>query len=105
MCSRGLAGAVEEMAVLDREFHQKLLRLSGNGMLVRLAENCAILGKVIRVGRDPEVVCREHLAILDAIESNRANRAARLMREHIRAGKEAAEAQIKSGKFMPMWVG
>jgi len=104
MCSRGLEGALEEMAVLDREFHQQLLRLSGNGMLVRLAENYAILGKVIRVGRDPNVVRREHLNILHAIEMNQADRAERLMREHIRAGKKVVEAKVKSGMFVPKWV-
>ena len=73
-------------------------------VLVRLAENYAILGKVIRVGRGPNVVRREHLAILHAIEMNQADRAERLMREHIRAGRELAEAQIQSGKFVPKWV-
>jgi DNA-binding GntR family transcriptional regulator len=104
MCSLGLAGKLEEMASLDREFHQQLLRLSGNSMLVRLAGNYGILGKVIRVGRNPRVIRREHLAILDAIEADRADQAERLMREHIRAGKKLVEARVKSGKFVPQWV-
>lgn len=100
----GRAGKLEQMALLDREFHQQLLRLSGNSMLIRLADNYWVLGKVIRLGRDPKVVCKEHLAILDAIEANLPDRAERLMREHIRVGKIMAEQQIKTGKFFPQWV-
>ncbi len=105
MCSRGKAGALDEMALLDRGFHQQLVRLSGNGMLIRLAESYAILGKVIRLGRDPVDVCAEHLAILDAINHHRADRAEQLMREHIRAARKIVEKQIKGGTFVPQWVG
>jgi len=100
----GRSGKLEQMALLDRAFHQQILRLSGNSMLNRLADNYWVLGKVIRLGRDPEAVCKEHLAILDAIEANQAEKAERLMREHIRVGKTTAEEQIKQGKFVPQWV-
>jgi len=105
MCSRGQAGALDDMALLDRGFHQHLVRLSGNAMLVRLAESYAILGKVIRLGRDPVEVCGEHLAILSAIDHHRADRAERLMREHIRAARKIVEKQVKAGTFVPHWVG
>jgi len=98
------AGEAEQMALLDREFHQQLLRLSGNSMLIRLADNYWVLGKVIRIGRDAKAVCKEHLAILEAIEANRADEAERLMREHIRVGKTMAAEQIKTGQFVPKWV-
>lgn len=97
-------GEAEQMALLDREFHQQLLRLSGNSMLIRLADNYWVLGKVIRIGRDPKVVCKEHLAILDAIETNKPEKAEKLMREHIRVGKTMAQELINKGQFVPQWI-
>jgi len=104
ICSLGNNGELEEMASLDRKFHNRLLHLSGNNMLIRLAENYRVLGKVIRVGRDPDAVRQEHLAILTAIEANHPREAEQLMREHIRAGRQAVQEQVKTGKFVPRWV-
>jgi len=100
----GQAGKLQQMASLDRELHRQLLQHSGNSMLMRLAENYWVLGKVIRVGRNSQTVRKEHLAILQAIEDNRPAEAEKLMRAHIRAGRKAVEKQIRSGKFVPKWV-
>ncbi len=100
----GSAGRFQDMALSDREFHQQLLRLSGNSMLIRLADNYWVFGKVVRLGRPPRAVHKEHMAILRAIAANRAPDAERLMRDHIRLGREKLEQQVKSGKFVPVWV-
>ncbi|MBI4579032.1 MAG: GntR family transcriptional regulator [Planctomycetes bacterium] len=97
-------GHDEEMASLDREFHQRLIHLSGNSMLVRLSEHYRALGKVVRAGRDPRMVRDEHLALLKAIEEGREEDAVRLVRDHIRAAKKAVEEQILSRSFVPKWV-
>jgi DNA-binding GntR family transcriptional regulator len=93
-----------EAASLDREFHQRLVHVSGNSMLTRLADNYRLLGKVIQMTRDPDQVRDEHLAILTAIEEGRPDDAERLMRTHIRIAKRGLEEQIAQGKFAPRWL-
>jgi DNA-binding GntR family transcriptional regulator len=95
---------LDEMGSLDREFHHRLLEIAGNSMLLRLVDNYRVLGKVVRVNRDPEQVRKEHLAILKPIEEGKPEEAERLMREHIRAGKQAVEEQVARGEFVPHWV-
>jgi len=94
----------DEMGSLDRELHARLVRLSGNSMLVRLANNYAILGKFVRAERDPAVVRDEHVAILRAIEEGRADDAERLVRQHVAAARLAVEKRIERGDFKPHWV-
>ena len=94
----------DEMGSGDREFHTRLIHLSGNSMLIRLADNYRALGKFVRANRDPEVVRDEHLAILKAIDRGRAAEAERLMKEHVNAARMAVEASMASGKFEPQWV-
>jgi DNA-binding GntR family transcriptional regulator len=93
-----------EAASLDRELHQRLTHISRNSMLIRLAENYRVLGKVIQMSRDPDAVRDEHLAILKAIEEGRPDEAERLMRTHIRIAKNALKEQIAQGKFIPRWL-
>ncbi len=102
--SLGVDGRLEEMAVLDREFHLALLRFSGNSMLVRLSESYWVFGKVVRLGRDPQAVRKEHLAILRAIEANNPRKAEQLMHEHIQSAKRTVEEQAAAGSFVPRWV-
>lgn len=100
----GEAGRLDEMGALDRKWHQKLLDISRNGMLKRLADNYRVLGKVVRANRDPQAVRDEHIAILDAIEQGDSQQAEFRMRQHIRAGRLAIEKQIADGSFVPHWV-
>jgi len=93
-----------EAASLDREFHSRLVQLSGNSMLIRLANNYRVLGKVIQLSRDPEEVLQEHLDILQAIEDNRADDAEQLVRRHIRVAKGSLEAEVARGAFVPRWL-
>jgi DNA-binding GntR family transcriptional regulator len=93
----------EQMSALDRQLHARITQLAGNRMLTRLADNYIVLGKVMRARRDPKAVHAEHLAILGAIEAGDEAEAERLMRQHIRAGREAVEKIIGRGE-MPEWV-
>jgi DNA-binding GntR family transcriptional regulator len=95
---------LEEMGSLDRELHSRLIRLSGNSMLARLADNYAILGKFVRADRDPAVVRDEHIAILRAIEEGRADDAEHLIRRHVSAARLAVEKRMERGHFKPHWV-
>lgn len=101
--SRGAARKPEEMGSLDRDLHSRLIHLSGNSMLIRLADNYRILGKIVRADRDIEVVRNEHLAILEKIQDGDADQAERLMREHVAAARVAvAERLEKGGSLGPL---
>jgi DNA-binding GntR family transcriptional regulator len=82
---RAAAGEAQESAALDRLLHGRLIDLSGQGMLSRLADNYRPLVESLRDERDPQVVRREHLAILRAIEDGKADDAERLVRGHVAA--------------------
>ena len=53
-------GKVEEMGAADRAFHLQIVSISGNKMLMRLAEGYRVLGMAVRAYRDPKVVHEEH---------------------------------------------
>jgi len=92
------------MTLLDRRLHDRIIELSGNATIGRLAAEHRVLGLIIRVGRDPQVVLDEHRAVLRAIEEGRGERAERLMRRHICAVKDALRERLARGDFVPEWV-
>jgi DNA-binding GntR family transcriptional regulator len=98
------AGRLDEAGSLDREFHQRLMQLSRNGMLMRLSDNYRALGKVLRFDRNPAEVRGDHLAILEAIADGRADDAERHARAHIEQARLALEQQTAGGTFVPHWV-
>jgi len=100
----GTESRPDEMGLLDREFHHRILEIGGNTMLLRLADNYRLLGKAVRANRDPERVREEHVGILRAIEEGKPNEAEALMRQHIRMGKTAVQEQLAKGEFVPHWV-
>jgi DNA-binding GntR family transcriptional regulator len=102
--SLGAAGKLEEMASLDRELHSRLIRLSGNSMLIRLADNYRILGKIVRASRNIEQVRSEHLAILQKIQDGDADQAEQLMREHVAAARLAVAERLSRGEAFPPLV-
>jgi len=93
-----------KMGSLDRNLHTQLIQLSGNRMLVRLAENYRVLGKFVRAERDPSVVRDEHIGILRAIEDGRVDDAERLMRLHVAAARLVVEKHFATRGFQPDWV-
>jgi len=100
----GEAGKPEEMASMDRDLHTRLIRLSGNSMLMRLADNYRILGKIVRANRNIEQVRSEHLAILQKIQDGDADEAEKLMREHVAAARLAVAEQLSQGGSVPPLV-
>jgi len=95
---------VEQMGATDHAFHLRIISLSRNKILVRLAETYRILGMAVWAARDPKIVHAEHLRIVDAIESNQAEEAEQLARRHVRDARGAIEKQVKDGTFIPNWV-
>jgi DNA-binding GntR family transcriptional regulator len=95
---------VQSMGSTDHAFHLRIIGLSRNKILIRLAETYRILGMAVWAARDPKIVHAEHLRIVDAIESNSADEAERLARQHVRDARRAIEKQAEEGTFLPNWV-
>ncbi|MGH9160962.1 MAG: GntR family transcriptional regulator [Vicinamibacteraceae bacterium] len=97
-------GKIQEMAALDRDLHARIVHLCGNGMLIRLADNYRVFGKIVRVNRDAVVVHDEHVTILKAIEQGDGDQAEALMRQHIRAARQALHEHIAQKRFDLSWL-
>ena len=94
----------EDRGRLDREFHFHLTKLSRNDILIRLAESYRVLGMTVRASREQQRIYEEHLAIVDAIEHNRAEDAERLARLHVTEAANRIETEARQGNFVPRWV-
>lgn len=97
-------GNLQEAGAKDRALHESIAQLCGNSMLIRLAENYRLFGKIVQVNRDPRTVRDEHFGILDAIEAGDGDRAEALMRAHIRAAKEALMKLLSERQFDLNWL-
>ena len=95
---------VQQMGATDHAFHLRIISLSRNKVLIRLAETYRILGMAVWAARDPKIVHAEHIRIVDAIESNSADEAERLARQHVRDARRAIEKLAEDGMFVPNWV-
>jgi len=94
----------QQMGCLDRKLHFHIIELSRNGILVRLAETYRVLGMTVRASRDPQLIHKEHLQIIEAIERNDTDEAERIARQHVAGAREMIESQAQQGKFIPKWV-
>jgi DNA-binding GntR family transcriptional regulator len=94
----------EEMGASDRAFHLKIMDLSRNKVLLRLAEGYRVLSMAVRASRDPRVVHEEHLQIVEAIGNNLPEEAERLMRHHVAEARRMIERQAANHEFTPKWV-
>jgi DNA-binding GntR family transcriptional regulator len=95
---------VDEMGAADRAFHLQIVSISGNKMLLRLAEGYRILGMAVRASRDPHAVHEEHLQIVEAIRKNMPDEAEKLAREHVAEARRTIAYQAESTDFVPQWV-
>ena len=100
------AGEWDRNAKRDREFHQRIVALSGNRTLLRLTDNYRFVSKVFWIGpRSDAAETREgHRAIVEAIRLNHPADAERAAREHVARGRRLVEELVSSGKFDPHWL-
>jgi DNA-binding GntR family transcriptional regulator len=94
----------DEMGAADRAFHLRIMDLSHNKVLLRLAEGYRVLGMAVRASRDPHIVYEEHLRIIEAIDRNFPDEAERLMRMHVAEARRMIEQQAAKNDFTPKWV-
>lgn len=94
-------GDIAAYTEADRRFHQAILQITGNETLIESLNRLAAQIQMVRIlaNRDPEVVERtaqERPRILAALEARDADKAARLMEEHIDGVRGAIVAQLEA---------
>ena len=82
-----LRAHLDEYSEANIEFHQSIIRLSGNGVLIALAENLFTHMRMIRrqtIGEDDRVErsIHDHMNIIQALEARDTERAEDLVRQH-----------------------
>lgn len=82
----------------DREFHNTLMRLSGNEILSKLDITGNILVRTYSKGlvREPEETLQEHMAIIDALEKKDSELAELLIKMHTRKSMTALESLMNN---------
>ena len=74
---------------LEYQFHQRFLELAENDTLLQLSEGYRFVGNLVATDRDPEVLLKEHLAIVSAVASNLPQEAETAARLHVAASTES----------------
>lgn len=102
----GMENKEMEMGLLDRAWHDRLVEISGNGILNRLTNNYRfVLRKFIwdwpHQQKDLDQTLAGHRKILAAIRENQPEQAERLAREHVYRARWDLEEHIRNGKFPP----
>jgi DNA-binding GntR family transcriptional regulator len=82
-----VAAKLDEYSEVNIEFHQAIIRMSGNGVLVSLAENLfthmrMIRRKTIAEQDRADRSIRDHMNIIEALEARATDRAEELVRNH-----------------------
>src|SRR6267143_6868333 len=82
-----LHAKLDEYSEVNIAFHQTIIELSGNQVLIRLAENLFTHMRMIRgktIGEDDRVErsIRDHMNIIQALEARNTERAEDLVRQH-----------------------
>ena len=78
---------LDEYSDVNIEFHQAIIRMSGNGVLIDLAENLFTHMRMLRrktIGEDDRAdkSIRDHMNIIEALEARDTERAEDLVRNH-----------------------
>lgn len=88
----------------DREFHSFIPTLVNDPLLARILDGYQILSISLAQGllRPPHETLPEHIEILDAIDAGDADRAERVMVQHIRASMEHLRSHTTGAAVLPI---
>ncbi len=89
----------EEASLLDRKFHQMMIQFSRNRMLDRLSDGYQVLGSVLKMTWDNEIVYQAHRDIVQAISDNNPEDAEKFARIHIASAKKEIEKKISDESY------
>lgn len=107
--ANGGSGDISILFGMDAEFHEFIAQCSGNRFLIAAITGQNRLRRLVEyasltdTGRLQDS-CLEHLAILDALQSDDRKRAARLMREHLRKAKNAGPSYAETRRQDTGWM-
>ncbi len=99
-------GDMAAFSVADQRFHTTIARLSGNETVIESLERLRAQVQLVRLAanRDPDLVertARERPEILAALRDRDADRAARLMEEHIDGVRRTVLKQLEAAEKRP----
>lgn len=94
----------DEAAMLDREFHHRIIETANSGTLEAVTLSHWTLQLVLKMSCDVEIVHEAHQSIVEAIRQNHPDEAEQLMRDHIRSARNLVEQKIEEGNFVPEWL-
>lgn len=82
----------------DREFHNMILQLSGNEILIKMDVTSNVLVRTYTQGlvRDPSETLDEHIGIIQAIELGDGDMAEKRIREHSRKSSKELDKRTES---------
>ena len=80
----------------DNEFHEKIIKCSGNTLIIQTMDLAAFIARSNRGGlvRPPEQTLAEHRYISDALKARDADEAARRMLEHLLRSRDLIRQSI-----------
>ncbi len=96
-----VAGRMDERGVLDHQFHQRIIVLSGNPLLQCLTGCYQMLNMVVQAFSSHELILEQHRGIAEAIEKGDGEEAELRARAHVVVSRDAiarAIAERGSGK-------
>ena len=102
MVAAGENGDIKAVNALDRDFHDTLIDICGNSLLMSMWQTVAmkvrqVMALVNRRNTDLTAIARNHLPLLDAMEAGDMARAKSILHQHIAtAGDLIAEDWVES---------
>lgn len=86
-------GTRAERSELEYRFHQRFLEISVNETLQRVSIGYRFAGNLVVTDRDPDQLLQEHLAVVEAVASNRPDEAERVARLHVANSADSIQLQ------------
>lgn len=99
----GVAGRDSERAQLDRQFHERIIAISGNAVVERLSQGYHVVRLAVLRQVAHEQVLADHLAIVESIRTGDEEAAERAARQHVITARESVRRQLEAREFAFPW--
>src|SRR5688572_5498962 len=99
----GIAGRDRDRAQLDRQFHERIIEISRNGVVERLSQGYHVVRLVVLKQVRHEQVLADHLAIVEAIRAGDEAAAEQAARQHVVSARELVREQMLARAFAFPW--
>src|SRR5688500_9225360 len=99
----GIAGKDRDRAQLDRQFHERIIEISRNGVVERLSQGYHVVRLVVLKQVRHDQVLADHLAIVEAIRAGDEAAAEQAARQHVVSAREMVRDQMLARAFAVTW--